>query len=388
LQYNLVNQSWSTQNEDTQNRRLCVQTWRSMSRTSTDPSCSKKEMGFAGWIVSDWGAQHSGVASVLAGLDQTMPGQLQCCSKEFTGSFWGANLTMAVNNGSVPAERVQDAATRILAGWYLLGQDKDYPRPNFDAFDPFYGAHLNAINDARTAVSREVATAGQVLLKNKNGALPFKKLRKLAIVGSDAAPARGGANGFSDRGGVDGVVGIGWGSGTADYASLISPYEALQRRARKEGTGFAWSFLDFDTQRAAKISDERLGVDAAVVFVHSDSGEGYITVDGNAGDRNNLTLWANGDELIQAVAAVNSNTIVVMHSPGQVDMERFADHPNVTAIIQAHMPGSEAGHAIADVLYGDANPSGRLPYTIAKKRSDYSADVICAWVSGTAGWLG
>ena len=124
------------------------------------------------------------------------------------------------------------------------------------------------------------------------------------------------------------------------------------------------------------ISDERAGVDAAIVFVHSDSGEGYITVDGNPGDRNNLTLWANGDNLIKNVTSVQSNTIVVIHAPGQIDMEAWIENPNVTAVIHAHFPGSESGNAIADVLYGDYNPSGRLPYTIAKKRSDYSADVI------------
>ena len=156
---------------------------------------------------------------------------------------------------------------------------------------------------------------------------------------------------------------------------LISPYEALQARARESNTGFAWSFDNYAGGRAMTISDERGGVDAAIVFIHSDSGENYITVDGNMGDRNNLTAWANGDNLIRNVSSVQSNTIVVIHSPGQIDMEAWIENPNVTAVIQAHMPGAEAGSAIADVLYGDYNPSGRLPYTIAKKRSDYSADV-------------
>lgn len=356
--YNLLNNSWACQNSELMNYNV------------------KTEMGFQGFIMSDWGAQHSGVASANSGLDMTMPGQIECCSPDNKGSFWGANLTQAVNNGSVEASRVEDMGVRILAGWYLLGQDKKYPKPNFDAFDPFYGDHVTATTAQHSQVIREIGAAGAVLLKNKNGALPLKKnMRKLSVVGEDAGPSRRGANEFGDRGGVDGTVGIGWGSGTADYSYFISPYEALQSRARQHNTGFSWSFDNFAPGQAMTISDQRAGVDAAIVFVHADSGEGYITVDGNMGDRNNLTLWANGDNLIKNVSSVNSNTIVVIHAPSQIDVEQWIDNPNVTAVIHAHMAGAEAGNAIADVLYGDVNPSGRLPYTIAKQRSDYSADV-------------
>jgi beta-glucosidase len=357
--YNLLNQTWACQNDNLLNGIL------------------KTELGFQGFVVSDWGAQHSGVASALAGLDMTMPGQVACCDKNIDQYFWGNNLTAAVNNGSVPASRVEDMATRILAAWYLVGQDaKDYPKPNFDAFDSFYGNHSTAMTFEHSKLIRTIGAAGSVLLKNSNQALPLRRnMRKLAVIGADAAPAQDGANGFSDRGGVDGVVGTGWGSGTAEYSYLISPYEALQARARESNTGFYWSFDNFATGRAMTISDQRSGVDAAIVFVHSDSGEEYITVDGNMGYRNNLTLWANGDNLIANVSSVQSNTIVVIHAPGQIDMERWIENPNVTAVIHAHMPGSEAGNAIADILYGDVNPSGRLPYTIAKSRSDYGADV-------------
>lgn len=80
------------------------------------------------------------VAAANAGLSMSMPGQIACCSQDFQGSYWGPNLTLAVNNGSVNASRLEDMATRILAGWYLLGQDNaSYPKPNFDAFDAFYG---------------------------------------------------------------------------------------------------------------------------------------------------------------------------------------------------------------------------------------------------------
>jgi hypothetical protein len=96
---------------------------------------------------------------------------------------------------------------------------------------------------------------------------------------------------------------------------------------------------------------------------------------GNVGDRNNLTAWNNGDALVQAVAENNNNTIVIVHSPGALIVESWIDHPNVTAVVWAGVPGNEAGHSISDVLYGDYNPSGRLPYTIAKSMDDYGAQI-------------
>ena len=119
-----------------------------------------------------------------------------------------------------------------------------------------------------------------------------------------------------------------------------------------------------------------MGMDVAIVGINSDSGEDYIVVDGNEGDRNNLTAWHNGDSLVLAVAAVNNNTVVVVHSVGPLILEAWIDHPNVTAVLWAGLPGQESGNSLVDVLYGSYNPSGRLPFTIARNRSDYVADVI------------
>jgi len=151
------------------------------------------------------------------------------------------------------------------------------------------------------------------------------------------------------------------------------PYEAFQARARKDHTSFSWFFNDFNLGGAANAAVQQ---DVAMVFLQSDSGEGYITVDGNAGDRNNLTVWLNGDALVQAVAARNNNTIVVINSVGPLILEPWIDHPNVTAVIWAGLEGTEAGNALVDVVYGEKNPSGRLPYTIAKSPSDYPAQLV------------
>ncbi|SPC65536.1 probable beta-glucosidase [Ustilago sp. UG-2017b] len=358
--YNLVNNSWACQNSELLNNRL------------------KTEMHFPGYVMSDWGAQHAGVASANAGLDMTMPGDVLCCSLQ-EGSLWGGNLTSAVNNGSVATTRLNDMATRILAGWFLLGQDQGYPKPNFNFFDkkdPATNQFVDATAD-HYKVAREVAKAGTVLLKNHRNALPIKKPRTMAVVGSDAGPLYQGANYWPDRaqnGGLPyGTLGQGWGSGSTDYSYFFSPYEAIQARAREDRTDMQWNFDDFNLKQSVKIANM---TDVTLVFVSAGSGEGYITVDRNEGDRNNLTLWNQGEQLIRNVTAVNNNTVVIIHSVGSVDMESFAENPNVTAIVWANLPGSESGRALVDVLYGDFNPSGRLPYTIGKKRTDYSADVL------------
>jgi beta-glucosidase len=93
-----------------------------------------------------------------------------------------------------------------------------------------------------------------------------------------------------------------------------------------------------------------------------------------------LNFWQGGEALILATAALCANTIVVQHVVGPVLMESWIDHPNVTAILHAGLPGQESGNALVDVLFADGsqptNPSGRLPYTIAKQRGDYPADIL------------
>ncbi len=92
--------------------------------------------------------------------------------------------------------------------------------------------------------------------------------------------------------------------------------------------------------------------------------------------RNNLTAWLNGDLLVQAVVSQNNNTIVVVNSVGPLVLEPWIEHPNVTAVVWAGLGGTETGNALMDVIYGDKNPSGRLPYTIAKSPDDYPAQLV------------
>jgi len=173
---------------------------------------------------------------------------------------------------------------RILAGWYFLGQDSGFPETNFYSWDPLddtRNKHID-VRDDHWKIVREIAAASIVLLKNTGDALPLKKPRSIAVIGSDAAPPMRGPNGFPDRAGSDGILAMGWGSGTTNFTYLISPIEAIQGRARKDGTAIDWHFDDFDLADARNVA---LGTDAALVFIKADSGEEYLTVDGNVWDK-------------------------------------------------------------------------------------------------------
>ncbi|KAF8167900.1 beta-glucosidase [Crassisporium funariophilum] len=330
----------------------------------------KGEFGFPGYVMSDWQATHS-TLSVNKGLDMTMPGDITFNSGT---TYFGNALVSAVQSGSVQQSRVDDMALRILAAWYLLGQDSGFPPVNFNAWNlnAPVNTHVNVQADHKNVI-RDIGAASTVLLKNLRSALPLKAPKSIAIIGNGAGPSSKGPNGYSDRGGNDGVLAMGWGSGTADFPYLINPLDAITTRAKTDGTTVTSSLSDSDLNAAGNTA---AGKAVALVFITADSGEGYITVEGHAGDRNNMQAWHNGDALVAKVASANSNTVVVVNSVGPIIMESWINHVNVTAVVWSGLPGQEAGNSLVDVLYGAYNPSGRLPYTIGKSASDYSAQVI------------
>ena len=148
-----------------------------------------------------------------------------------------------------------------------------------------------------------------VLLKN-TGVLPLTGREKFtAVFGDDSTENPYGPNGCPDHGCDNGTLAMGWGSGTAFYPYLVTPLEAVKNELTSKGR-VVQSVVD-----------------------NADSGEGYITVDGNMGDRNNLTFWQDGDKLIRSVIAECNNTIVVIHSVGPTIIEEYKNHSNVTAIL-------------------------------------------------------
>ncbi|ETS83432.1 beta-glucosidase L [Pestalotiopsis fici W106-1] len=338
--YNKLNSTWACENDKIINQLL------------------KKELGFQGYVMTDWNAQHTTSGSANAGLDMTMPGS------DYNGGtvLWGSVLASAVSSGQVQQSRVDDMVRRILAAWYLTGQDSGFPSINIQA--SVQGTHKTNV--------RSVARDGIVLLKNDAGILPLKKPSKLALVGSASVVNPSGANACTDRGCNTGALGMGWGSGTANYPYFVSPADAIKTRATTDGTTITQSTSDSTGSVASVVS----GADAAIVFITADSGEGYITVENNVGDRINLDPWHSGNALVQAVSQSSQNVIVVVHSVGPIVLETILALSNVKAVVWAGLPSQESGNALVDVLYGSVSPSGKLPYTIGKSASDYGTSVV------------
>lgn len=365
--YNKANNSQACQNSYLQNYLL------------------KGELGFQGFIMSDWDAQHSGVASTLAGLDMTMPGDTDFDSGF---SFWGTNLTISILNGTVPQWRLDDAAVRIMAAFYYVGRDEAQVDVNFNSWslDTYGYQHAFAqvgyglinqhidVRDAHGAAIRTAAARSTVLLKNTDGVLPLTGREKFtAVFGNDATENQYGPNGCSDHGCDNGTLAMGWGSGTSFFPYLVTPLDAIKSEVVGQG-GVIQSVTDnFAYTQIMALAKQ---ASHALVFANADSGEGYITVDGNAGDRNNLTFWQGGDTLIRNVSAYCNNTILVIHSVGPIVIEEYKNNPNITAILWAGLPGEQSGNSIADVLYGRVNPGGKTPFTWGKEESEYGPDLI------------
>ncbi|MCJ1392303.1 hypothetical protein MMC18_005170 [Xylographa bjoerkii] len=348
----------------------------------------KGEMGFQGFVVSDDGSQHSGVLSALAGMDMTIPGETSPNGQDGAGiSFWGPNLTLSVLNGSVPEWRLDDMANRIMAAYFYLGEDMNFPELNFAegtlatygyefprASGDFQQINFHVdVRDDHATIIRNVGANSIVMLKNTNNALPLKAPKQLAIIGEDAGPSMYGPNGCSDRGCDNGTLAMGWGSGSTNFPYLVDPLMAIQMRALQDRTVVQYVLNNYDAPLIDSVVQQ---ADACIVFGNADSGEGYIEVGGNYGDRNNLTLWLGTDELISEVAGNCSNTVVVIHAPGPIIMETWIENPNITAVLFAGLPGQESGNSLVDVLYGAVNPSGKLPWTIGKAREDYGTDIL------------
>ncbi|KAH7313626.1 glycoside hydrolase superfamily [Stachybotrys elegans] len=344
----------------------------------------KGDLGFQGWVMTDWGAQHSGVASALGGLDVAMPSG---------ATFWGTQLVAAVNNGSVPEATLDNMVTRILASWFQLKQDSGFPEPGYGM--PLDLAAPHRIVDARDRCSKptlfEGAVEGHVLVKNE-GALPLdgSKMKQISLFGYSAhAPntnnyaSPSGSNLFGAwsigtqsanitevslgwRGNLNityadiapnGTIISGGGSGATANSLFSAPYDALVAQAYEDGTALYHDFESANPQ-------VNPASDACIVVGNVWATEGH--------DRPNLRDKYT-DDLILNVAKKCANTIVVFHNAGVRLVDAFVDHSNVTAIIYAHVPGQDSGKALISLLYGKENFSGRLPYTVAKTEQDYGA---------------
>ncbi|QRV89392.1 glycoside hydrolase family 3 protein [Ceratobasidium sp. AG-Ba] len=332
----------------------------------------KGELNFQGHVMSDWGAQWTDDGAALGGMDMAMPGL----------GFWGPQLVALVRNGTVPEARLDDMVHRILLPYYVLGQDKNFPALQYNIGGIGNQQYL-ALTPGNTNVDvqadhykliRKIGEESATLLKNKRrdgGGLPLSKSKFLAVFGQDAGANPdgilicGNGNACPTGHSNNGTNSIGGGSGAAYAPYIATPLDGILAKNQPGTTQVNWALNDLDLDTATK---NAVIADTSIVFTYAYQTEGV--------DRDNLTLWSNGDTLINAVASQCNNTIVVVHSGQQVLMENWIDHENVTAVVFAYYPGQETGNAIASVLYGDVNPSGKLPFTLGKSPSDFPPNGI------------
>ncbi|KAH8921085.1 glycoside hydrolase family 3 protein [Atractiella rhizophila] len=317
------------------------------------------ELNFQGGVVSDWGAVHGTTDYAAGGTDLQMPGGAR--------GNWSEGLLEGLRNGTLSESRVDDAVVRILSPWYARQADnKQYPTVPFNAGNRNLSLTYRNVQKAYSVeLTKRIGAESITLLKNK-GAVPLRAPQQIAIVGEDAGPNILGPQVLIYRTDAAGSLTIGGGSAYVYPKNVFTPLQSIQSRASQDG-----SLVQFTLNSSALDSFASVAsiADVCLVFESSWATEGR--------DRPDLNLSSlNATAAILSTAAVCNNTVVVLHIPGPVLVEAWADHPNVTAIIVAHLPGEQSGNSLVSVLYGDISPSGRLPYTIGKSEDDYPPDTI------------
>ncbi|KAF8743320.1 Glycoside hydrolase family 3 protein, partial [Rhizoctonia solani] len=343
----------------------------------------RKESNFRGLVMSDWGATHDNAATYAnAGLDMEQPGDWILIG----GGIYGNGLKNAVNNGSVNTTRLDEMVARSIAPWQA---DSGFPETSFDAQKPDGSGSLNLNVNVRTAehtaLVKEIASASAVLLKNSRTGtsgrgLPLALPKSIAIIGQDA---KKGSTDCRLNECNDGTMSIGWGSGSNSLDFLIPPYDAFVSRVAAQGNKTTIS-ASLSNDIDAGVAAAR-GKDVAVVFANAMSVLEISVTETTSTFGTRADLWqvfvgvTYGRELtfsqIERVAAVNNNTIVVIHSVGPVIMN-WVSHPNITGLIYAGAPGEQTGPSIVDVVYGDYNPQGRLPFAVGKSEADYNTNIL------------
>ena len=329
--YNLLNGVYACENGPLQNQVL------------------KGLWGFDGFIVSDWGATHSTAPSANNGLDMEM--------NVSPGTYFGSALKTAVTvTHTVPMSRLDDMVIRITRAMFRQGIF-EHPTPA----QP--GAFLTNVDtpDAQL-VARRAAEQGAVLLKNEAQVLPLPTGgKKIALIGLPAS--QGGADLVYNGGGSSHIPEAGTKPG------IVSPLQGMQTAAL--GNGDVITFNDGSSIPAAAAT--AAAADVAVVFAYDGESEGTDRKSLKL-DNTHCTLFGcqtagtyDQDTLVAAVAAANPQTVVLLTTGGPVEMPWLGQ---VKGVLEAWYPGEQMGNAIANLLFGDVNPSGKLPETFPRSDAD------------------
>lgn len=303
------------------------------------------DWGFPGYVMSDWGAVHSTVGSALAGLDQESAYVFDA------EPYYGAALKKALAAGTVPSSRLDDMAERILRSMFAVGV-VDHP----------IRAHARIDFAADRRVSQADEEQGIVLLKNAGAILPLAQtVRRLLIVGghADRGVISGGGSSTVFPVGINAVPGVGpqvW-PGPVVYLPS-SPLAGIMGQAPQARIRYVSGENVAQAVKAARQADR------VIVFAtqwEAESQDAALRLDG---DQN---------ALIDAVAAANAHTIVVLETGGPVLMPWLG---KVAGVLEAWYPGSGGGEAIAHVLFGTVDPSGHLPVSFPVSRGQLPHPVL------------
>ena len=303
----------------------------------------KKEWGYKGFVVSDWDGTHSTVKASTAGLDQEQP----------MANYFGPALMQAVKDGKVPMSDIDDHARRVLYAEFLSGVvDHPIEKGVVDV-------------EGGLDIARKLEEKSIVLLKNDNAVLPLDaaKIRSIAVIGghADVGMISGGGSAQVDPPGGNAIAPPG--QGATHWQDHIwfptSPLKALRAKLPK-------TKIEFESgQDLAAAAALAKSADVAIVFAYQWESEGV--------DLATLALPDNQETLIERVAAANPHTIVVLETGTAVTMPWIR---KVSGVVEAWYAGSSGHKAVANVLTGEVNPSGKLAMTFPRSDADLPHPVI------------
>ncbi|MDX1418266.1 MAG: glycoside hydrolase family 3 C-terminal domain-containing protein, partial [Candidatus Promineifilaceae bacterium] len=291
----------------------------------------KDEIGFKGWVVSDFFGVYDAEKALNAGFDMELVG----------GRVLNPSTLQALlDSGDITEDIIDQAAFRVVRSHIAVGLFEN-PLPPERVPD--------VSTPENQAVAQRVAEEGSVLLKNEGGILPLDSdaIDSIAVIGPTASTV--------STNGVNAQTACGTSAPRADCSSIEAPLDGITARAVIDGITVAFD----NGSDLGSAADTAANADIAIVF-------GYYT-QGEFADMTDLSLDNDGDALVAAVAAANPNTIVILQTGGPVLMPWIDD---VKGILEVWYAGQEMGPAIAALLWGDVNPSGKLPQSFPVSEED------------------
>jgi beta-glucosidase len=297
----------------------------------------KKDWKFPGFVLSDWGGTHSTAKASAAGLDHEEPAEI----------FYGEPMKKAVESGKVPMAEVDDHVHRIVRSMFASGVIDDPPQKSVVDVE------------ADLAIAQKIEEQSIVLLKNEHSRLPLdaSKVASIAVIGahSDVGMISGGGSAQVDPPGGNAIMPPGQGR-TTWQAHIWFPTSPLRSIMAEAPSAHVQYDSGTDPALAAALAKAS---DVAIVFASQWESEGM--------DLDSLSLPDHQDDLIAAVAAANPQTIVVLETGSPVTMP-WADQ--VSGILEAWYGGSRGAQALARVIFGDVNPTAKLPITFPRSDED------------------